>query len=404
MPRRSTPPRHRTFGHRTVPCPMTPRPMPWKTPRVVDRGRARNSATTAASTRTVAGEPSNAAPVRPPPSVAARASAGAAIRPWTAPARRPHALRSRARRRASTAEPPATDAVGFSIAVRARPRISAEAAESTYVDTRRRSMAAWGPAFPRPARTRTSVADPPGMAATPSFSAGRVRRRSPVAAEGCRVSAAAARASSRRARSSATSADRRATDVAVCWIAADAVRRHAAFAGNAGAPRSGRTGDRRAFRGRVRSHRPPAALRGTAAATRSHAGWGACPGHAVAAPCPPWSSAPARRSPAGTRASTAAPRAMGAATSSIAGRASRPRFAAEEDRASADRARSYGRPELRAEDRVDRGAVDVLIEADDLAVGDLEDVGHAGGGETAVLAATSSRLASGPTTDSGASR
>jgi hypothetical protein len=31
--------------------------------------------------------------------------------------------------------------------------------------------------------------------------------------------------------------------------------------------------------------------------------------------------------------------------------------------------------ELCAEDRVDRGAVDVLIEADDLAVGDLDDVG-----------------------------
>ncbi len=77
--------------------------MPWSTPRNVDRGRARNSATTAASTRMVAGEPSIAAPVRPPPSAAARASAGAAIRPRTAPARRPHALRSRAKRPAPTA-------------------------------------------------------------------------------------------------------------------------------------------------------------------------------------------------------------------------------------------------------------------------------------------------------------
>ncbi len=99
-PQRPTRPRCRTHGHRT-----DPRPMPWSTPGDVDRGRARNSATTAASTRTAAGEPSIAAPVRPPPSAAARASAGAAIRSRTAPARRPRALPSRARHWAPAVEP-----------------------------------------------------------------------------------------------------------------------------------------------------------------------------------------------------------------------------------------------------------------------------------------------------------
>jgi hypothetical protein len=100
---------------------------------------------------------------------------------------------------------------------------------------------------------------------------------------------------------------------------------------------AGRTADRIAFRRRVRSHRPPAARWGMAAATSSHAAQGELRCRRAVAwlhpPCPPTLARPA---PARTWASSAARWAMDAATSSIAACASRPRFAAEEDRASAD--------------------------------------------------------------------
>jgi hypothetical protein len=270
----------------------------------------------------------------------ARASASAAAsRSGTAPA--PRAFRSRAKRRASAAASTATDAAVSSTAVRARLRTSAEAVDSARVGTRRRWTVAWAHAPHKRARSRTSNADSPGTAATFSLTAGRARRRSLAAAEGRRTSAAAAaRALPRRARSSATSADSRATGVAVRSIAVDAAQARSASAGGAMGPRSGRTADRLAFRRGVRS-RWSAAQRGTAAAALFSAAQSRDPRARALASL----RTHARPSPASRWASGAVPPAMDAVALSIAGRACHPRFAEEGGRASADSgARGYGQP------------------------------------------------------------